>query len=166
MTQATQSLPAWLSYTTVTLPQTTQTSVVFLPLTYYGPSIPLDADWTYGGLSSPATSPATSTALSAATTSGASTSTTATPPSSTTSATPSSASLISSSSSPATPSSTSSSTSSAPLHLFLRDTPGAPRPRPHPPPAHRHHHRLRPRRPRPLPPLSLLRHPLLGAPQA
>ncbi|KAJ7629654.1 hypothetical protein DFH06DRAFT_1338072 [Mycena polygramma] len=35
MTAPTQALPAWLPYTTITLPQTTETSVVYLPLTYY-----------------------------------------------------------------------------------------------------------------------------------
>ncbi|KAJ6492527.1 hypothetical protein C8R47DRAFT_431694 [Mycena vitilis] len=101
MTAPTQALPAWLSYTTITLPQTTETSVVYLPLTYYGPSIPLNSDWTYGGLSSPVTS-ATPT-----------TSTTAIPPSTTaTTATPSSSNATPSSTSPA-----SSPTSSSPSSL-------------------------------------------------
>ncbi|KAJ7149811.1 hypothetical protein C8R43DRAFT_1006677, partial [Mycena crocata] len=49
----TQALPPWLSFTTITEPQTTQTTLLYLPLTYYGPSIPLNSDWTYGGLTSP-----------------------------------------------------------------------------------------------------------------
>ncbi|KAJ7149808.1 hypothetical protein C8R43DRAFT_1006669, partial [Mycena crocata] len=54
MAAPTQALPPWLSFTTITEPQTTQTTLLYLPLTYYGPSIPLNSDWTYGGLTSPA----------------------------------------------------------------------------------------------------------------
>ncbi|KAJ7602651.1 hypothetical protein DFH06DRAFT_1397238 [Mycena polygramma] len=82
MTAPTQALPAWLSYTTITLPQTTETSVVYLPLTYYGPSIPLDSDWTYGGLSSPVTSATSTPITTTATPTSTTASTTATPTSS------------------------------------------------------------------------------------
>ncbi|KAL0945502.1 hypothetical protein HGRIS_000986 [Hohenbuehelia grisea] len=60
MAQPTQELPPWLtaSITTLTdaagVPVSTSTTLLFLPLTYYGPSIPLGPDWTYGGLTSPA----------------------------------------------------------------------------------------------------------------
>ncbi|KAG8895978.1 hypothetical protein FRC00_006688 [Tulasnella sp. 408] len=57
MTQPTQVLPYWLSASTtfVTTEGTVfpTTVVVNLPLTYYGPSIPLGPGWTYGGSTSP-----------------------------------------------------------------------------------------------------------------
>ncbi|KAJ7503333.1 hypothetical protein B0H11DRAFT_2222618 [Mycena galericulata] len=92
MAAPTQALPPWLSYTTITLPQTTETSVVFLPLTYFGPSIPLDSDWTYGGLSSPVSTASTTSQLSV-------TSTTSAIPSTSSAATPSSTFSLPSSSS-------------------------------------------------------------------
>ncbi|KAF8313581.1 hypothetical protein DL93DRAFT_2080876 [Clavulina sp. PMI_390] len=66
-----QPLPSWMSWVplTVTVPGgglSLSYSIVNLPLTYYGPSIPLGTGpWTYGGLTSPAstaasTSPTTS----------------------------------------------------------------------------------------------------------
>ncbi|KAJ8520766.1 hypothetical protein ONZ45_g2495 [Pleurotus djamor] len=60
MAQPTQELPPWYTASIDTLvdvngvPFTTSTTLLFLPLTYYGPSIPLGPDWTYGGLTSPA----------------------------------------------------------------------------------------------------------------
>ncbi|KAI6037723.1 hypothetical protein EDC04DRAFT_2570841 [Pisolithus marmoratus] len=61
----TQQLPSWmtLSITTITnsegIPVTTSTTTLQLPLTYYGPSIPLGTDgaWTWGGLYPPSSSP-------------------------------------------------------------------------------------------------------------
>ncbi|KAJ7735628.1 hypothetical protein DFH07DRAFT_987223 [Mycena maculata] len=115
MTQPTQVLPPWLSpaLTTLVLPQTTEitTTLVFLPLTYYGPSIPLDGDFTYGGLTSPVS---TSSALETTASSSATTpSSSATPTSISISATTPTASLTSASSSP--PSSTSSAAASSTL---------------------------------------------------
>ncbi|KAJ7066920.1 hypothetical protein C8F01DRAFT_1340935 [Mycena amicta] len=138
-TQATEltPLPAWLSYTTITLPQTTQTSLVFLPLTYYGPSIPLDSDWTYGGLTSPVST------LSSPSTSSI-------PLTSTPASTTASSSALPPSSSSALPSSTSSAVSSV-NHAFLFPIPpplppqGLPQSIPActiPWPAHRRHHRI------------------------
>ncbi|KAJ7505609.1 hypothetical protein B0H11DRAFT_2220254 [Mycena galericulata] len=95
MAAPTQALPPWLSYTTITLPQTTETSVVFLPLTYFGPSIPLDSDWTYGGLSSPVSTTSTTSQISI-------TSTTSAIPSTSSAATPNSTSSLPSSSSSST----------------------------------------------------------------
>ncbi|KAG6918428.1 hypothetical protein DXG01_014607 [Tephrocybe rancida] len=60
MAAPTQQYPPWLTavpnviFDSNGVPIATETSILFLPLTYYGPSIPLDADWTYGGLTSPA----------------------------------------------------------------------------------------------------------------
>ncbi|KAI6108894.1 hypothetical protein EDD16DRAFT_1487876 [Pisolithus croceorrhizus] len=105
----TQQLPSWmtLSITTITnsegIPVTTSTTTLQLPLTYYGPSIPLGTDgaWTYGGLYPPSSSPSTASPTATPTPS------TATPlpsssatifPSST--ATPSSSSSLSPSSTP------------------------------------------------------------------
>ncbi|KAI1783873.1 hypothetical protein LXA43DRAFT_1044864 [Ganoderma leucocontextum] len=69
MAAPTQVFPSWLTLSTalVTLPDgsvSTSSTILRLPLTYYGPSIPLGTDgvWTYGGLTSPplTTSPSTS----------------------------------------------------------------------------------------------------------
>ncbi|KAK7055881.1 hypothetical protein R3P38DRAFT_3342866 [Favolaschia claudopus] len=114
MAAPTQELPPWLSYTTITLPETTMTSVVFLPLTYYGPSIPLDSDWVYGGLTSPASSsvPTSSVAISTSaipSTSSTTLSTSAQPSSS--SSIPSTSSATHTSSLPSSSASTSSSPS-------------------------------------------------------
>ncbi|KAK4688177.1 hypothetical protein P7C73_g1938, partial [Tremellales sp. Uapishka_1] len=52
-----QALPDWLSYssfvTTIDGQAVETGTVVDLPLTYYGPSIPLGDGWTYGGAASP-----------------------------------------------------------------------------------------------------------------
>ncbi|KAG8871029.1 nicotinate phosphoribosyltransferase, partial [Tulasnella sp. 331] len=60
-TQPTQVLPYWLSASTTTIPNPTfggtaivTVAIVDLPLTYYGPSIPLGTNWVYGGSASPA----------------------------------------------------------------------------------------------------------------
>ncbi|KAI0636138.1 hypothetical protein C8Q77DRAFT_622516 [Trametes polyzona] len=65
MAAPTQVLPSWLTLSTtlVTLPDgsvSTSSDILRLPLTYFGPSIPLGTDgvWTYGGLTPP---PSTST---------------------------------------------------------------------------------------------------------
>ncbi|KIJ62994.1 hypothetical protein HYDPIDRAFT_114155 [Hydnomerulius pinastri MD-312] len=60
----TQQLPSWMTVATMVYtnaagqPTATMTTTLELPLTYYGPSIPLGTDgaWTYGGLTSPALS--------------------------------------------------------------------------------------------------------------
>ncbi|KIY45256.1 hypothetical protein FISHEDRAFT_76753 [Fistulina hepatica ATCC 64428] len=71
----TQELPSWMSYTTYTGVSTTYVTIVTLPLTYYGPSIPLDSAWIWGGLSSPlSTSTASQTTSTTATLSSDSTS--------------------------------------------------------------------------------------------
>ncbi|KAF7311974.1 hypothetical protein MIND_00209100 [Mycena indigotica] len=112
MAAPTQELPPWLSYTTITLPQTTETSVVFLPLTYYGPSIPLDSDWVYGGLTSPvSTSTPASSSIPLTSSSALSSSTplSTAPPSS---SSPSQSSVLSSAISSSSVSSTSPTTTS------------------------------------------------------
>ncbi|KAN0124148.1 hypothetical protein V8E53_015846 [Lactarius tabidus] len=135
MTAPTQQLPSWLSDSTSIAtdaagqPTATFTTVINLPLTYYGPSIPLGTDgvWVYGGSSSPAASspitsiPATPSPTSALPSTPATPSTSALP--STTS--PTLPSTLTSPSSPitstpvatSTPSSTppSSTTSSVPV---------------------------------------------------
>ncbi|KAF7325751.1 hypothetical protein MKEN_00425600 [Mycena kentingensis (nom. inval.)] len=124
-TQQQQSYPAWLTLTTVTLPTTTETNVVYLPLTYYGPSIPLGSDWVYGGLSSPASTSSTAPSSAQPTSTSATSSTI--PTSSSISSTPSSAipssSSVSAGSSivpPTTfPSAASSSTGSTEQHYGL-----------------------------------------------
>ncbi|KAF8813515.1 hypothetical protein BYT27DRAFT_7231005 [Phlegmacium glaucopus] len=70
MTQPSQVFPPWLtpSASVVTnaagVPVATETSIVYLPLTYFGPSIPLGSLWIFGGSTSPAsTSSVTSTPL-------------------------------------------------------------------------------------------------------
>ncbi|KAI0346305.1 hypothetical protein BDW22DRAFT_1405201 [Trametopsis cervina] len=68
MAQASQQLPSWLtlSSTLITEPDgslSTSFATLRLPLTYYGPSIPLGTDgvWTYGGLTPPPTNSPTPT---------------------------------------------------------------------------------------------------------
>ncbi|KII84407.1 hypothetical protein PLICRDRAFT_46314 [Plicaturopsis crispa FD-325 SS-3] len=106
MAAPTQQLPPWLSLSATVVTGangalSTSETLLNLPLTYYGPSIPLgtDGSWTYGGLTSPA-----STSVTAGTT-------TSTPPSS--SATPSITSAPSSTSATPTSSLSSSPSSSA-----------------------------------------------------
>ncbi|KAJ6615873.1 hypothetical protein B0H10DRAFT_2220052 [Mycena sp. CBHHK59/15] len=114
MTAPTQALPPWLSPSIEVLPQTTLTTLVYLPLTYYGPSIPLDTDWTYGGLTSPASSTVTITSSSSSSSVPPSSSSSV-PPSSTPSVPPSSTPSVPPSSTPSvTPSSSASTTSSTP----------------------------------------------------
>ncbi|KAG1842490.1 hypothetical protein DFJ58DRAFT_806033 [Suillus subalutaceus] len=115
---ATQQLPSWMTlsttvYTNAAGQTITSETTLQLPLTYYGPSIPLGSDgaWTYGGLTSPAAS------TSSLTTSSTATSSTFTP---TSSATPTS----SSSSYQSTFTSTSAS---SPLPLPLHPLPPLPR---------------------------------------
>ncbi|KIY53018.1 hypothetical protein FISHEDRAFT_69471 [Fistulina hepatica ATCC 64428] len=106
---ATQELPSWYTLSTDVLTNrdgflTTSTTLIYLPLTYYGPSIPLNSDWTWGGLTSPASTQTTTTSYtSAVTESSASTTSVATSYSSTgvvaTSVTPTSFSTAISSSS-------------------------------------------------------------------
>ncbi|KAH0833390.1 hypothetical protein J3R83DRAFT_12494 [Lanmaoa asiatica] len=64
----TQQLPSWMTLSTIVItntdgqPVATSTTTLELPLTYYGPSIPLGSNgaWTWGGLTPPASSPSTS----------------------------------------------------------------------------------------------------------
>ncbi|KAJ4468245.1 hypothetical protein J3R30DRAFT_1688282 [Lentinula aciculospora] len=106
MAAPTQILPPWLSATEVVVNGQTETSLVFEPLTYFGPSIPLGSLFTFGGSTSPATQiSATPTSSSSSSSSSAATST-ATP--STSTSLPSSSSITPSSTNP---SSTASSTS-------------------------------------------------------
>ncbi|KAF8340493.1 uncharacterized protein EI90DRAFT_2070672 [Cantharellus anzutake] len=72
-------LPTWMSYATVTIPLQTggysvSLTIVQLPLTYYGPSIPLptDGSWVWGGYSSPAPSASSPTPTSTEVSSSAS----------------------------------------------------------------------------------------------
>ncbi|KAF6759738.1 hypothetical protein DFP72DRAFT_884022 [Ephemerocybe angulata] len=135
MAAPTQEYPPWLSPSAVTSTNAagevvTSTTVVYLPITYLGPSIPLNSLYTYGGSTYPPTivlpGETISTTASppppptATTTSTSATTTPATPPtsttvSSTTSTTVSttSTSSSSSSSSSSTASTTSSSTTSS-----------------------------------------------------
>ncbi|KAH9063586.1 hypothetical protein EDB87DRAFT_1602476 [Lactarius vividus] len=72
MTAPTQELPSWLSLSTSLAtnaagqPTATFTTLVYLPLTYYGPSIPLGTDgvWVYGGSTPPTLSSSTSSPTS------------------------------------------------------------------------------------------------------
>ncbi|KAH7928316.1 hypothetical protein BV22DRAFT_1030802 [Leucogyrophana mollusca] len=104
-----QQLPSWMTLSTIVFTNAegtpmTSTTTLQLPLTYYGPSIPLGTDgaWTYGGLTSPGPS----------TSSGASTSATPTTLSSTFATQSSSASASASFTSSTTTSYPYSSTSS------------------------------------------------------
>ncbi|KAG1789310.1 uncharacterized protein HD556DRAFT_1399087 [Suillus plorans] len=121
---ATQQLPSWMTlattvYTDAAGQTVTSETTLQLPLTYYGPSIPLGSDgaWTYGGLTSPAASTSFLTTSSTATSSTFTSTSSATPTSSTTftsSATPPSSSSSYQSTSTfisSTPTSTSPSTS-------------------------------------------------------
>ncbi|KAA1467217.1 hypothetical protein DENSPDRAFT_231506 [Dentipellis sp. KUC8613] len=119
MAAPTQNYPAWLSVSTSIatdpngIPTATSTTVINLPLTYYGPPIPLgtDGSWVYGGLTSPPPE-SSSPSVTAAPSSSAipSTSSSAIPSSSTTSSPTSS--TISSQTSSSSLSGTSSTTSS------------------------------------------------------
>ncbi|KAM5544635.1 hypothetical protein V8D89_001533 [Ganoderma adspersum] len=114
MAAPTQVLPSWLtlSTTVVTLPDgsvSTSSATLTLPLTYFGPSIPLGTNgvWTYGGLTPPpsTTSPSTSatptptSSVSSAITSAPSISSTLAPTSTSASASVSASASASSSSS-------------------------------------------------------------------
>ncbi|KAF8836584.1 hypothetical protein BDN67DRAFT_973969 [Paxillus ammoniavirescens] len=73
----TQQLPPWMTlFTTVITnsqgqPVATSTTTLQLPLTYYGPSIPLGTDgaWTWGGLTPPASTASASSTVTPTTTS-------------------------------------------------------------------------------------------------
>ncbi|WVQ74687.1 hypothetical protein IAR50_004291 [Cryptococcus sp. DSM 104548] len=64
-----QELPEWITYvpyeTTIDGVPLATGSLVELPLTYYGPSIPLAQGWTYGGSTSPALPASSASATSA-----------------------------------------------------------------------------------------------------
>ncbi|KAI0044298.1 hypothetical protein FA95DRAFT_1562431 [Auriscalpium vulgare] len=127
MTAPTQQLPPWLSISTSIAtdangnPTATATTLLQLPLTYYGPPIPLGTDgvWVYGGLSSPPpTASATSAPISSSATpsspSSIPSSISATPSSSLTPS-PSSSLTLTSSASTSSASSAAAPTSSAPV---------------------------------------------------
>ncbi|KDQ59141.1 hypothetical protein JAAARDRAFT_33873 [Jaapia argillacea MUCL 33604] len=135
----TQALPSWLTYSTSFITNaegstvSTSTTLLTLPLTYYGPSIPLGTDgvWTYGGLTSPASTatPTLTTTTSPPTTSATpnTTSTTAIPTSSTatTSSSTSSSSLSNPSSTSTTSPSSSATAAAATSHPLPRALIGA-----------------------------------------
>ncbi|CCM04677.1 uncharacterized protein FIBRA_06863 [Fibroporia radiculosa] len=80
MSVPTQVLPSWLtlSTTVITAPNgrvSTSSTTLRLPLTYYGPSIPLGTNgvWTWGGLTPPPSTTSASTSSTLATTSSVST---------------------------------------------------------------------------------------------
>ncbi|PIL32196.1 hypothetical protein GSI_05441 [Ganoderma sinense ZZ0214-1] len=105
MAAPTQVLPSWLtlSTTVVTLPDgsvSTSSATLTLPLTYFGPSIPLGTNgvWTYGGLTPP---PSTTSSSTSAT------------PTTPTSSVSSAITSVPSTSSTLAPTSTSQSTSSS-----------------------------------------------------
>ncbi|KIY49199.1 hypothetical protein FISHEDRAFT_72546 [Fistulina hepatica ATCC 64428] len=71
----TQLLPSYLTlstsvYTNAEGQLTTSSTTLQLPLTYYGPSIPLGSDWTWGGLYSPTTTTTSVHTTATATSSG------------------------------------------------------------------------------------------------
>ncbi|KAH7884898.1 hypothetical protein F5I97DRAFT_1516225 [Phlebopus sp. FC_14] len=124
----TQQLPSWMTLSMVVItnaegqPVTTSTTTLQLPLTYYGPSIPLGTDgaWTYGGLTPPAsttssvssTATPTSTSFTSASSTFTPTTMTTTTPTSTLTSSPASSSVTTTSaSSTPSPSSTSSTLS-------------------------------------------------------
>ncbi|KAF5389500.1 hypothetical protein D9757_004358 [Collybiopsis confluens] len=120
MAAPTQQLPPWFSASVVVVDGQTATTLVYLPLTYFGPSIPLGSLYTFGGSTSPASTSASTTPTSVSLTSSATSSTTATP----STITSSFASSTSVSSSP-TSSFTSSPTSSPTSSLTSSSTPSA-----------------------------------------
>ncbi|KAG2116887.1 hypothetical protein BD769DRAFT_1058247 [Suillus cothurnatus] len=117
---ATQQLPSWMTlsttvYTNAAGQTITSETTLQLPLTYYGPSIPLGSDgaWTYGGLTSPAAS------TSSLTTSSTAISSTFIP---TSSATPTSSSSYQSTSTSISASSTSTSPSTSATSIHSSNT--------------------------------------------
>ncbi|KAF8553997.1 hypothetical protein OG21DRAFT_1141050 [Imleria badia] len=88
---ATQQLPPWMTLSTIVItnsngqPVATSTTTLELPLTYYGPSIPLGTDgaWTWGGLTAPASSTSMSSTATPTTTSSTTPSTSTSPTTST-----------------------------------------------------------------------------------
>ncbi|EJF56520.1 hypothetical protein DICSQDRAFT_130061 [Dichomitus squalens LYAD-421 SS1] len=121
MAVPTQVLPSWLtlSTTVVTLPDgvvSTSSTTLQLPLTYFGPSIPLGTDgvWTWGGLTPPPSTISASTTTTATPTSSSPSSAITSAPSTSTTLSPTSASSTPSSSILSATSSTASSTSTIP----------------------------------------------------
>ncbi|KAJ4498353.1 hypothetical protein C8R41DRAFT_149071 [Lentinula lateritia] len=123
MAAPTQILPPWLSATEVVVDGQTETSLVFEPLTYFGPSIPLGSLFTFGGSTSPA-SLTSSTATPPSTSSSSATSTAT--PSSTSTSLPSSSSPAPSTSSSSTAPSSSSSTASSSSSSITPSSPTTP----------------------------------------
>ncbi|KAK2460142.1 hypothetical protein APHAL10511_007821 [Amanita phalloides] len=88
MAAPTQQYPPWLTPVPNTIygpggvPISTSTTILYLPLTYYGPSIPLGSEWIYGGLTPPAS---TSTLVVPTTVIPTTFTSTATPPTTSTS---------------------------------------------------------------------------------
>ncbi|OBZ72596.1 hypothetical protein A0H81_07439 [Grifola frondosa] len=129
-------LPSWLTLSTTVITQpdgtlSTSSDILRLPLTYYGPSIPLgtDGSWTYGGLtspppstSSPTQTPSPSTTLTSLTSSPTSASVTSSTSSQGSSLTSSNSASSSTTLSSLTPSATLQSNNS---HGISRSTLGA-----------------------------------------
>ncbi|PCH42593.1 hypothetical protein WOLCODRAFT_163904 [Wolfiporia cocos MD-104 SS10] len=116
MAVPTQALPSWMTLTTATFTQTngaitTALETLTLPLTYYGPSIPLgtDGEWTWGGLTPPVSSSSPSATATISTSPSSATLT----PSTRSSPTASSASSLSSATSPSSSTATLSASSSS-----------------------------------------------------
>ncbi|KAH9902485.1 hypothetical protein C8Q73DRAFT_7206 [Cubamyces lactineus] len=128
MSQPTQVLPSWLTLSTtlVTLPDgslSTSSDILRLPLTYFGPSIPLGTDgvWTYGGLTPP---PSSSTSTMLSTSTSPPTSSTITPAPTSTSS-PSSTQSASATSPSTSPAASSTAAAAAASHGISPSTLGA-----------------------------------------
>ncbi|EED79997.1 predicted protein [Postia placenta Mad-698-R] len=132
MAAPTQMLPSWLTLATtvVTAPDgavTTSLVTLQLPLTYYGPSIPLgtDGSWTYGGLTPPASITVSATTTTASTSIVSSSSRSLSSPLSTSVATSSLSSSFTSSASSSAASSSAAGVVAANHHTISAATLGA-----------------------------------------
>ncbi|KAF9816642.1 hypothetical protein IEO21_03947 [Rhodonia placenta] len=132
MAAPTQMLPSWLTLATtvVTAPDgavTTSLVTLQLPLTYYGPSIPLgtDGSWTYGGLTPPASITVSATGTTAFTSIVSSSSRSLSSPLSTSVATSSLSSSFTSSASSSAASSSAAGVVAANHHAISAATLGA-----------------------------------------
>ncbi|KAF8963170.1 hypothetical protein BDZ97DRAFT_1920059 [Flammula alnicola] len=118
MAQPSQEFPPWLSPSVVIItnaagePVATETSIVYIPPTYFGPSIPLGSLYIFGGSTEPATVVLPSPTPQTTTTVAPPVTTTATPPTTTitTNATPTTSVLTSSSTAISSTSPTTSAT--------------------------------------------------------
>ncbi|KAL4062939.1 hypothetical protein V8B97DRAFT_2089916 [Scleroderma yunnanense] len=117
----TQELPSWMTLSIVTItnsegiPMTTSTTTLELPLTYYGPSIPLGTDgaWTWGGLYPPSSSPSSVVSPTMTPTAASSSTFTATPITSSSSSYSTSSMPTSTATTPAPAATTTSASSTA-----------------------------------------------------